>query len=267
MTNTREVAELKRQAEETVSQHRAAVKGLYYTTPGGEEVPKFDADQTEQLRRKLDSERNRSLKAIEEAVNEIHRDSRQAAEAAANFPPDEILDTFARSAARERLPLVESDVAPLDTTALVERLRGVARGGTKTDRFLYWSAARKRRRELLQQQARASTQAAGGFLQPGGTPGTTPLDDAVAELDQALFAEERARRSASHEARMQEAHQLGEFCYTRRHDAEDLATAYAKQADAHIHKWAKDQGATGALPARGGGPIAQERVRGPRPFA
>ena len=266
MTNTREVAELKRQAEETVSQHRAAVKRLYFTTPGGEEVPKFDAEQTEQMRRKLDAERNKALRGIEEAVNEIHRDARQAAEAAANFPPDEVLDTFARSAARERLPLVEGDVAALDTSALVERLRGVARSGTKTDKYLYWQAARKRRRELLQQQARARTQAAGGFSQPGS--GATPLDGVIGELDRCLFQEERARRSASHEARMQEARELGEFCYTRRHDAEDLATAYAKQADAHIHKWAKDQGAQAPPPpSSGGGPIAQERVRGPRPFS
>ena len=263
MTNTR-IAELKRQAEAVVAEHRGAVKRLYFTTPGGEEVPKFDAAQTEQMRRKLDSERNKALRAIEEAVNEIHQDARQAAEAAANFPPDEVLDTFARSAARERMPLVESDVAALDTTALVERLRSVARSGTKTDRYLYWSAARKRRRELLQQQARARTRDAGGFPQPDS--GATPLDGVIGELDRALFAEERARRSASHEARMQEARQLGEFVYTRRHDAEDLATAYIKQADRRQYEWGKTQ-AQAPPPASGGGPIAQERVRGPRPFA
>ncbi len=264
MTNTR-IAELKRQAEAVVAEHKAAVRRLYHRTPGGQESPKYDPAQMDEIRRKLGTERNKALRDLEAIVNEIHRDSRQAAEAAANFPPDEVLDTFARSTAAERMPLVEADVAALDTSALVERLSGVARSGRRVDMYLYWQAARKRRREILAQQARARTQAAGGFPQPDS--GATPLDGVIGELDRALFAEERARRSASHEARMQEARQLGAFVYTRRHDAEDLATAYIKQADRRQYEWGKAQAQAPPPPATVGGPIAQERVQGPRPFA
>ncbi len=80
------LVELKRQAEAAEAAHKSAVRRLYHRTPGGQESPKYDPAQMDEMRRKLDSERNRALGPIEEAAKGIHREYREAAEAAARVP-------------------------------------------------------------------------------------------------------------------------------------------------------------------------------------
>jgi hypothetical protein len=214
-THFPQVERLRREAEEVLSGYKKAVKALYR-----DGVAKYPDDRMEELQRHYKAERNRALKSIEEAANELAQEALREAELAAQFPPHGILAGHERSFVTSNLPLVEADVAALTVDELVARLRGVLHDSSPSTRLLYWQAAKKRQREL--KESRRGTSSA-----------LTPLDEPLRQIDEALFGEERRRRGAPRRQLAEAAGKVAEKCLFGRHDAKSLYGVYAAQSEGY----------------------------------
>ena len=78
--------QLRREAEEVIRGYNKAVRSLFH-----DGVPKFPDDRMAELQRHYKSERNKELRDIEAAANELAREAEREAELAAQFPLYEIL--------------------------------------------------------------------------------------------------------------------------------------------------------------------------------
>src|SRR5215218_985321 len=130
-----QITSLRQRAKAAIAQYKRD-HALLFDRRG---FPRFPREEHDARVADLRTERNRELREIEERATEIFRHAE--AERAGQFTPDTVLTPLEQSFGLSRQPLVEADVASLSEQELAERLEGVLRDGSKTDRFMYRMAA------------------------------------------------------------------------------------------------------------------------------
>ena len=189
-----EIIQLQRKAKAANDRYRVDEKKLYDRRG----FPRFPREEHDERVRDLRAERNEVLREVEERPNVILRWAETEAERALQFTPD-VLDGAERRYVTERLPLIEADIASLDEDELVERLQGVLRSDSKTEKAGYAMLAKKRRKEIIERRVAAARTQQGGD-RPSGAVGAriTKLDGIVKKLEEAVLGTEAERRHQSY---------------------------------------------------------------------
>ncbi len=137
-----------------------------------------------------------------------------------------MLSASERDAVRERMALIERDVASLRDVDLEMRLRGVLSSGSKVDQYVYWSVAKGRAKDTRERQAREAR--ASARANTASSVRSTPFDSVLAEIEDRLLGEERARRTDNARQVVDAARSVLDTCVMGIHEVKDSFGLYAK---------------------------------------
>ncbi len=184
--------------------------GLY--RPDG---TKFYSDQEhKEQEARLQTERNKTARAVEEEVEQVATEARQELVTLQNEDPSRLLSTEELQSASARREFVNDDVAALSETDLVSRLGSVLASGDRASMYLFWQAGRRKKSEIVERRGEQPYE----------------LNQALGDLQTALRGPSHKGRVSAVEQRLDELRQAQELSWSLQRGGRNGGQVYSRQA-------------------------------------
>lgn len=172
-----------------------------------------DAEHKEQEAR-LQTERLRTARAVEEEVERAMAETRQQLEHLQNEDPSQLLNATELESANARRALVADDVSALSEGELVSRLKSVLASGDRATQFLFWQAGRRKKAEIVESRGEQPFE----------------LGQVLENIQTALRGRSHTKRVAEVDQRLDDLRQAQTLAWSLQRGGRSAGAVYSRQA-------------------------------------